>query len=513
MLWPTQAAPVLERLSPVRQGEFHDVSAFTHAYGEHASGPIPALRKSAAGLPLRGMLSLLLFLWVAGCAGRAPMPVPQPLPETPPARIWSAAQLADLRAVAQAAPGHGFALESEAIAQIDRLEPLSLRDAEMARRLDATADAVFERLALSLAIGAFDPAEADPEWRIARPLPPDVAALRQSVVEGAAVTEALEGLLPVAPEYAALVTELARVQSEAEGARDADGISKEARVARLRASLERWRWLPRDLPTRRIDVLVPFFELRLRDAALSTSHAIIVGARGTQTPSFAAAIETITLNPTWTPPSSILLGELLPRLRRDPEAVAREGYDVMDSAGRVVDPAQVDWRARPFRYTLRQRAGPANALGRLRFDLPNPYAVFLHDTPSRGLFGRENRALSHGCIRVSEPVTLAADALADPLWDEAALNAAIDAGETQVITLGAPLPIYILYLTAAPDQEGVVQYAGDVYGRDAGLLRALDGPQRPMRRAAVQSETECAALHRGAKPKSATAWPGEWPSR
>ena len=108
------------------------------------------------------MLSLLLFLWVAGCAGRAPMPVPQPLPETPPARIWSAAQLADLRAVAQAAPGHGFALESEAIAQIDRLEPLSLRDAEMARRLDATADAVFERLALSLAIGAFDPAEATP---------------------------------------------------------------------------------------------------------------------------------------------------------------------------------------------------------------------------------------------------------------------------------------------------------------------------------------------------------------
>lgn len=440
------------------------------------------------------MFLLLLVLCLAGCMGPAPRPAPQPLPETPPPRAWSTAQLADLRAVALAAPGQGLALESEALAQIDRLEPLSLRDAEMARQLDATADALLEQLALSFAIGAIDPAEFDPDWRIARPPAPDVAMLRRHVSEGGGVAETLAAQLPAAPEYAALVAELARVQSEAEGAADADGVSKGARIARLRASLERWRWLPRDLPVRRVDVLVPFFELRLRDAALSTSHVIIVGARGTQTPSFAAAIETITLNPTWTPPSSILLGELLPRFRRDPDAVAREGFDVIDSAGHVVDPADVDWRARPFRYTLRQRAGPGNALGRLRFDLPNLYAVFLHDTPSRGLFAREDRALSHGCIRVSEPVALAADALADPLWDETVLNAAIDAGETQVITLSAPLPIYILYLTAAPDQEGVIRYADDIYGRDAGVLRALDGERRPLRMAGESGETECTAL-------------------
>lgn len=435
-----------------------------------------------------------MLAWIAACAGRAPVYSTQPPPEAPPARAWSAAQLTDLRAAAQLAPRHGLAPEGETLARIDRLEPLSLLDAEKARQLDAAADALFERLALSFSIGAVDPAQIDPEWRIARSSPPDVAALRRLVAEGGIVTETLAALLPVAPEYLALAAELARVQSEAEGATDADGVSKETRMGHLRASLERWRWLPRDLPARRIDVLVPFFELRLRDAASSSSHAIIVGARGTQTPSFAAAIETITLNPTWTPPSSIVQGELLPRFRRDPGAAAREGFDVIDAAGHVVDPADVDWRARPFRHTLRQRAGPGNALGRLRFDLPNPYAVFLHDTPSRGLFAREDRALSHGCIRVSEPATLAADVLADPAWDETGLNAAIEAGATQLITLDAPLPIYILYLTAAPDQYDAIRYGDDIYGRDADLLRALDGPQRPMQAATAHSETECAML-------------------
>lgn len=389
---------------------------------------------------------------------------------------------------------HGLRAENDAIELVDRLEPLSLREAEAAQRLDATADGLFARLARGFAIGGADPVRADPDWRIAPPPPPDLIALRRAVTDGANVADTLSALLPSAPEYVALTAELARVQAEAVGAVDANGVSKETRIDRLRASMERWRWLPRELPARRIDVLVPFYELRLRDSNSSTRHAVIVGARRTQTPSFVAAIETITLNPTWTPPSSIVQGELLPRFRRNPSAAAADNFDVIDSAGHVVDPADVNWRARPFSYTLRQRAGAGNALGRLRFDLPNPYAVFLHDTPSRGLFAREDRALSHGCIRVSEPVALTANVLADPLWEEAALNAAIDTGATQVITLGAPLPIYVLYLTAAPDENGVVRYAEDIYDRDRALLRTLDHEPILQMASRTGPRTECAGV-------------------
>lgn len=428
---------------------------------------------------------------LSGCAGRAPIQTQAPSQiEAPPARAWSAEQLADLREMARIAPSHGLQPETDVLDLIDRLEPLSLSDGDLAQRLDATADALFARLASRFASGGVDPTQTDPEWRIAPPSPPDVIALQRAVTDGANVADTLSALLPSAPEYAALATELARVQAEAEGALDANGVSRETRIDRLRASMERWRWLPRNMPARRIDVLVPFYELRLRDSNLDIRHAVIVGASHTQTPSFGAAIETVTLNPTWTPPSSIVQGELLPRFRRNPSAAAAESFDVIDSAGHVVDPADVNWGARPFPYTLRQRAGPGNALGRLRFDLPNPYAVFLHDTPSRGLFAREDRALSHGCIRVSEPVALAANVLADPLWDEPALNAAIETGATQAVTLGAPLSIYVLYFTAASDENGVVRYAEDIYHRDRALLRALDRepPLQIASRAATQTE-------------------------
>ncbi|MBY0563192.1 MAG: L,D-transpeptidase family protein [Hyphomonadaceae bacterium] len=451
------------------------MSAYADTYDQCADTPRRALRTPVAGGVLRLLAALLALAWIAGCAGREPVPAPLPPIEPPPARAWSAEQLADLRATARIAPAHGLRPETDALELIDQLEPLSLGQAEMAQRLDVVVDAMFERLVLSFAVGGVDPAQVDPEWRIARPAPPDVATLRRAVAEGAEVSETLIGLLPSAPEYTALSAELARVQGEADGAVDANGLSKEMRIERLKASLERWRWLPRDMPRRRIDVLVPLFELRLRNGEASTRHAIIVGARGTQTPTFAAAIETITLNPTWTPPSSILLGELLPRFRRNPSAAADENFEVTDSAGRVVDPADVNWNARPFPYTLRQRAGPGNALGRLRFDLPNPHAVFLHDTPSRGLFARDNRALSHGCIRVAEPVALAVNALRDPIWDAPTLEAAIETGATQVISLAAPLPVYVLYLTAGANDDGLVIYAEDLYGRDSALLRALDG--------------------------------------
>lgn len=410
--------------------------------------------------------ALLALAALTACVAQEP---PPPTPAEPPPRAWSANSLSDLRIAAEAAPAHGLRPEGAAIATLERLEPLSTHDAEAARALDQTADALFEHLALTFAMGATDPATADAAWAIPRALAPDLTALREALAAGASPSNVLAALLPSSPEYAALVAELARARAEPESA------NRERRIRALRATLERWRWLPRTLPPQRIDVLVPFFELRVRGGERpSPPHAIIAGAQSTQTPTFSAAIQTITLNPTWTPPSSIVNGELLPRFRRNPGAAAQEGFEVLDRSGAVIDPASVDWRARPFPYTLRQRAGSGNALGRIRFDMPNSYAIYLHDTPSRGLFARTNRALSHGCIRVENPVGLAEEALADPLWDEAALSAAIEGGGTQTLPLSAPLPIYVLYMTAATDSDGAVRIADDVYRRDGPVLDALD---------------------------------------
>lgn len=422
---------------------------------------------------------------------------PQLAPSPSPIRAWRADQLADLREMARSAPAHGLGPEDEVLAVLDQLEPLSLRDEAAAQRLDETADALFARLARRFAVGAVDPAQADPVWRIPLSAAPDEGALRLAVADGADVSDTLAALLPQTPDYTALVAELARVEAEADDALDADGLPKARRIDRLRASLERWRWAPRTLPLRRVDVLAPFFELLARDGETSVRYTVIVGARRSQTPSFAATIETVTLNPTWTPPSSIVQAELAPRFRRNPRAAAAEHFDVIDRSGQIVDPAAVDWSARPFPYVLRQRAGPGNALGRLRFDLPNPYSVFLHDTPSRGLFARNDRALSHGCIRVAEPVSLAALVIGDEDWSELALDAAIETGATRTIRLEEPMPIYVFYLTAAPDQEGIVRYAEDIYGRDEAVLRALAA--EPSRRAAAlqRTESECALAHQG----------------
>lgn len=420
-------------------------------------------------------------------------PVLEPVP--PPPRAWSDATLVDLREAADTAVAHGLTRPSDALDDLARLEPLSLRDADAARRLDEEADQLFADLATAFATGATDPAIVDPDWRIARPPTPDIEMLRSALRDGADVSQTLLSLLPISPEYWALVAELTRVRMSPNGEAESTGLTNHEREARLRASLERWRWLPRSLPTRRIEVLAPFFELRMREGEVSITHVAIVGARRTPTPSFIANIETITLNPTWTPPTSIAVGELIPRFRRDPDAVTRESFDVLDLSGRPVDPAAVDWRARPFPYILRQRPGLQNALGRLRFDLPNPYAVFLHDTPSRGLFARADRALSHGCIRVAEPVALATTVLADTAWDQAAIEAAIDTGATQTIALASPLPIYVLYVTAAVDSTGAVRYADDIYGRDLAVVRALDRPPGAVQTAIrVTSETECTQM-------------------
>jgi L,D-transpeptidase YcbB len=422
-----------------------------------------------------GIAALCLVAALVACAPVRERPE-EPTP--PPVGAWSPSALANLMATAQAAPLDGLPAEDDALRAIEALRSGGANDADAVAQLDIAADALFASLARRFAQGAVaDPVAADPEWRLAPPPTPDLEALLARRVAGEPPSSLLRGLAPQSADYLALRDELARVSAEPEGALDAHGRSREARLLSLHASLERWRWLPRELPPTRIEVRITHFEAVLfKDGARLLTHAAIVGARRTPTPSFAAEIRSLTLNPYWEPPRSITIGELLPRFARNPAAAARENYEVLDTSGRSVPLASVDWTARPFPYRLRQRPGPGNALGRIRFDMPNPFAIYLHDTPSRNLFARADRALSHGCIRIENPVELAAAMSDADAWSAETLNAQIDAGATSAVNLDSALPIYILYITAAMAPDGSIAYADDLYGRDAAVVAALDAP-------------------------------------
>lgn len=410
-------------------------------------------------------LALPLLLFACAPAAQAPINTP----------AWAPAALQQLKTAAIDATGEGLPSEQAALDELRRFETAAPSDRVAAQQLDVAADALFASLARSFAQGATDPARADAAWTIEPPPPPDLAALHAARAEGADVRTVLGALLPQNDEYVALREELARTIDEPSEASHANGLDRDTRVARLRANLERWRWLPRDMPASRVEVRLPQAEVLLyRDHETATRHTAIVGARQSPTPTFAAEITSITINPSWTPPAQIVRDELLPQFRRDPSAAARGGFDAIDAAGAVVE--GVDWTARPFPYGLRQRPGPSNALGRLRFDLPNPFAIYLHDTPNRALFAQQQRLFSHGCIRVDDPVGLAEAVLQDPDWSRESLESAANTGVSQTIVVATPMPVFVIYLTATRDDHGAIVFHEDVYDRDQALVAQLDAP-------------------------------------
>ena len=412
-------------------------------------------------------IALPLLLFACAPAVQAPTDTP----------AWAPDALRQLRTVAADATAEGLPSEQAALDELQRFETAALRDSVAAQQVDVAADALFASLARSFAQGATDPARADAAWTIDLPPPPDIAALHAARAEGADVRALLRALLPQSDEYVALREELERTVEEPPSTIDANGLHREARMTRLRANLERWRWLPREMPVSRVEVRLPQAEvLFYSHSAAVTRHIAIVGARQSSTPTFAAEISSITLNPSWTPPTQIVRDELLPQFRRDPSAAARSGFDAVDATGAVVDAARVDWSARPFPYSLRQRPGPSNALGRLRFDLPNPFAIYLHDTPNRALFAQQRRLFSHGCIRVDDPVGLAEAVLQDPNWTRDSLESAVDTGVSQTIAVANPMPVFVLYLTTTLDDHGAVVFHDDVYDRDQAVVAQLDAP-------------------------------------
>lgn len=234
----------------------------------------------------------------------------------------------------------------------------------------------------------------------------------------------------------------------------ASGRASSRERAAILANMEMWRWEPRDMGDRRIEVNIPDFSVAVMDGdEIVMNSRVIVGKPDTPTPVFSDVMRYVLINPSWQVPESIIRKEILPRLGH----FAHLGYEVRTVGGRLV---------------VRQPPGEGNALGRLAFMFPNDHAVYLHDTPARALFSEDMRALSHGCVRVEDPERLAEIVLD---WPESRVAAAIG-GPERTVFLPRPLPVYIEYFTAFVDADGTLEQRPDVYGiaqRVAGTLSAV----------------------------------------
>jgi murein L,D-transpeptidase YcbB/YkuD len=339
-------------------------------------------------------------------------------------------------------------------------------------------------------------------WPPVPPGPPLRAGERSARVAALRSRLAASGDLPAGadPEAALFDAPLAQAlrRFQARHGLDADAIVGRRTLAHLNApasqrarqvavNLERLRWLPRELDQRRLAVNIADFRLELIEpGAPNLTMRVIAGRQARRTPFFTGEITSILFNPPWTVPTKLAVEDKLPLILADPDYLAEHGFKVFAPAGtqwREVDPATVDWASlsrNHFPYRLRQEPGPNNALGRVKFQIPNPYDIYLHDTPSHELFARTDRSFSSGCIRVERAVDLAERLLAaDAAWPRARIEATIAAGATVSVRLPEPLTVYLLYATAWVDRDGALQLREDVYGSDAALREALEQPLTP----------------------------------
>jgi len=248
------------------------------------------------------------------------------------------------------------------------------------------------------------------------------------------------------------------------------------RLNQLRVNLERFRWLSPDIEPRSLLVDIAGGRvIYFRNNSPQWEARSQVGRDTRQTPSIKSTITRLTLNPTWTVPPTILEEDKLPRIRESLDYLAQHKMQVLDYQGQVLDPATVDW-SNPGRILLRQAAGPDNPLGRVVIRFANPYSIYLHDTPSQGLFARSQRAFSSGCVRVESVMQLIGLLLTDAERERA--SQLLESGETHEFRLSQPTPVLLGYWTAEADSAGNPQYRPDVYHRDASLLAALEKADR-----------------------------------
>jgi murein L,D-transpeptidase YcbB/YkuD len=303
----------------------------------------------------------------------------------------------------------------------------------------------------------------------------------------------LEGLIPEGSNQQSIIYDQVMVQAvqrfQKENNQEADGvlglnalrilnIPIQQRIDQVRANLERMRWFHNEYKTDYVLVdLAAYRVYYIHDNKPLWQSRVQIGKSYRQTPIFKSEITYITLNPTWTVPPTIFKNDSLPAIRRNHSYLTRNHIRVLDSHGKEISANSVNW-SHPGNIILRQDAGSDNSLGQLVIRFPNPYSVYMHDTPHQALFGSKQRALSSGCIRVERVQELAVLLFNDPQkWNDAALKAAIATHKTTNVTLSKKVPVLITYWTVDVGDDGSVTYKPDIYKRDANVIKALDNHQ------------------------------------
>jgi len=258
-------------------------------------------------------------------------------------------------------------------------------------------------------------------------------------------------------------------------------VSVEERIDMIRLNLERMRWVFHNPDNDFLLVnIAGFYVKRFKNKKEIFHSRVIVGKYNKESPIFKGEMKYIVMNPTWTLPYSISTHETLPKLKKDPGYLSAKHMEIMDRKGTVLNPANIDFNeysSGNFPFIVRQKAGPWNALGQVKFMFPNKYAVYLHDTPSRGLFNQQDRAFSHGCIRTEKKWKLLMSLMDDEsVWNMDKINKILKSGKTTTINLPKPINIYIMYWTSRVDIENNLYFMKDVYKRDPAVIKALDMP-------------------------------------
>lgn len=361
--------------------------------------------------------------------------------------------------------------------------------------------------ALESALARYQALEADPELRpphrtrlVVRPggTYADLPALRRLLIafgdlaDDTATRDDTLGPRRYTPEMIAAVERF----QERHGL-EADGILGPATFAALRVpiaqrvdqialTLERWRWLPRRPPPRYVAINIPAFQLYAFESDSTAAHPdlvmkVILGSSRMRraTPIFAATMRYVVFRPYWDVPKSIAIRELIPLIRPDTGYAAHQSLEIVrgsdESARLYPTTARNLERVASGTLRLRQRPGPDNALGLVKFVFPNAHNVYLHGTPAAELFRHARRDFSHGCIRVEDPGALAEFALGgQDDWTTSMIAAAMDGEESRTVYLARPVEVFILYATADVGRSGVLSFYPDLYGHDAALARLLD---------------------------------------
>lgn len=292
----------------------------------------------------------------------------------------------------------------------------------------------------------------------------DLAATISSLSDTPSVMRVTQQLMPDNAKFGQLAIELQFLRSSpASPSRNTD-------INKVIVAMEELRWLPQEFPDRYVFINQPaYMAYYHQNGELALSMKAVIGQQDHQTNFFDATIKTVEFNPDWGVPQSIIKNEMLPRLRRDPSYLDKEGY-VVSVKGKTMKSSQVDWTQPLDNISVVQPPGPDNALGRLKILFPNPHAIYMHDTPARGKFAAQDRMFSHGCVRLQDPQAMAA-AVLDTTVDF--VNQQIAGGAKKDMPVPQELPVYVAYFTAWPTADGIVHYYDDIYSRDADTLSAI----------------------------------------